>query len=71
MVFFSSMTMTVPMGVAKITVWDTVFLTPFGFTPKLEDAVQACKDHDLDPDVCVRPIPVAVSEDGSREPYIR
>lgn len=63
MVSFSSKTISIgPMStpIAKFEVW---FSTPFGIEPELDKAIEACASRDLDPEICIKPTPVAVGEE--------
>lgn len=43
--------------------WEVWFMTPFGLCDDFETAKQRLKDNDLDPDLCIVPVPVAISGD--------
>ena len=52
---------------SKIMKWDVWFVTPFGLATSLDQAVARCIESDLDPEMCIKPVPVALAEDGSYE----
>lgn len=55
--------------IEKFEVW---FQVPFaGLMRSIDDAIQACLDQDLNPDMCVVSVPVAIAEEGDYEVIIR
>lgn len=52
-----------------IVKWETWFQTPFGITPDREEAVRRCTEAEIDPEVNVTPVPVALGSDGSNEVF--
>jgi hypothetical protein len=46
----------------RIERWEVWFQTPFGLTPKLHEAVEACVKGDFDPELMVVPVPVAMTQ---------
>lgn len=46
----------------QIKEWVVWFRTPFGFTNSLEIAIKKCEGVDLDPNICIRPFVVAITE---------
>ena len=40
--------------------FEVVFQTPFGWCPTLKEATDYCKSKDLDPAMCVIPVPRAI-----------
>lgn len=42
--------------------WQVVFQTPMGWFEKLSDANEACAAVDLNPQLCVVPVVMAISE---------
>lgn len=51
---------------AVIVRWDTMFITPVGVMD-LESAIKFCESHDMDPNLCIKAVSVAVAEDGYKE----
>lgn len=41
--------------------WETWFQTPFGVCQHLGPAVRSCKQRDLDPDLVIIPVAVAIA----------
>lgn len=50
--------------IKEFVVW---FQTPFGLFNTLEKAAQACSSRDLLPELCVKPVAVAVGFEGVYE----
>lgn len=48
--------------VERITGWEVVFQTPFGWASTREEAVEVVRGRDLDPAACVVPVAAARSE---------
>lgn len=44
--------------------WEVWFMTPFGILSNSNHASKACKSNDMDPNMSVIPVPVAVSKSG-------
>ena len=51
--------------------WVVWFSTPYGLFETAAEASTRCEDGDLDPELCVMPVPVAVAEDGAYEVVVR
>jgi hypothetical protein len=50
----------------KILRWTVWFQTPFGLYGDLTIAVKQCQKNDIDPDLGIQPVPVALlNEDGT------
>jgi hypothetical protein len=49
--------------------WDVWFMTPFGVFDNLAAAVKRCKGSDLDPEMTIIPVPVAIS--GTQTEIVR
>lgn len=47
---------------ARITEWRVGFQSPFGWSFDLQDAIKRCIESDLNPDICIRPVAVAISD---------
>lgn len=47
--------------------WVVWFMTPFGVTPSLEEASGKCIKADLDPDLNITPVAVAVDNTDEHE----
>ncbi len=45
----------------RITSWEVWFRTPFGLCKTLHEANEVVAKHDLDPDLAIVPVPVAVT----------
>lgn len=50
-----------------IVQWAVWFMTPFGITPDVGEAVERCLKSDLDPEFNITPIPVAIDNGGDYE----
>lgn len=50
--------------------WQTWFMGPLGVTPNRKQAIESCERLDMDPDLCVAPIAVAVGT-TLHEVYLR
>lgn len=50
-----------------ITKWQVWFQTPFGIYDNLPDAAERCKTADLEPDMNIVPVPVAINKYGQPE----
>lgn len=48
----------------KIKSWSVWFQTPFGLFTNLEEAVIKVQNHEMDPDLAIIPLPVALTEDS-------
>ena len=53
-----------------ISKWVVWFVTTFGLTPNLEEAKMRCVASDIDPELNVTPVPVAIAEDGYYEIFM-
>lgn len=51
----------------SIMEWTVWFRTPFGVHADLEAAIQRCEESDLDPEIFVKPVPVAIAASGIYE----
>lgn len=49
--------------------WEVWFQCPFGIDPDLETVVKRCLDAEIDPEINVVPVPVAVASDGTNEVF--
>lgn len=47
--------------------WAVWFLSPFGLHANLKDAIEKCQQADLDPEILIQPVAVALDEDGQYE----
>jgi hypothetical protein len=54
-------------GFADIQSWEVWFMTPFGVTPNLKEANEKCIAKDLEPDLVVTPVAVAIGNNGHYE----
>lgn len=54
----------------RIKRWDVWFQTPFGLCTTLDEAVAKVKELDMNPNMVIIPIPIAVSE-STHEAYFR
>ena len=52
---------------ATINHWETWFQTPVGLFTELDLAIKRMQELDLDPELIIRPVAVAVSSDGYYE----
>lgn len=50
--------------------WEIRWMTPFGLTPDLDEAVRVVKSYELEPNLYVWPVSIAISE-SEREAYMR
>jgi len=50
--------------------WETWFRTPFGLAKTLQEAIEFVLPKDIDPILCIEPVPVAI-HDGGHEVYVR
>lgn len=58
-------------NVFEIKKWEVWFQTPFGLMESHDDAITFCKSRDLDPTLCVIPVPVALGDNGDYEAFQR
>lgn len=56
---------------STITEWQVWFQTPFGLMQSFREAVQKCKENELDPDLVIQPVPVARDQIGRYEVVMR
>lgn len=42
--------------------WAVWFKTPFGVAEDFAEAFKACAEHEIDPNLAMRPVPVAFSQ---------
>ena len=61
MVSIKENTMTLARNSVQIERWEVWFMTPFGVTNDVETAKKIVEDRDLDPDLTIVPVPVAIS----------
>lgn len=54
----------------QITDWQVWWMTPFGITPDREEAIERVRKLDMDPELTVSPIPVAIDSNGQFEIFI-
>lgn len=54
-----------------ISTWEVWFQTPFGLIRNFDEAVLRCKTNDLDPNMVIQPVPVAVGAFGYTEVVMR
>ncbi len=57
--------------VQPIKEWVVWFSTPYGLFETGAEASEQCVAGDLDPELCVMPVPVALGEDGAYEVVVR
>lgn len=57
-----------PLPIKQFTVW---FITPMGLIERIDDAIEKCKESDMDPELCIVPVPVAIDEAGRYEVIVR
>lgn len=50
--------------IEKIVRWEVQFRTPFGIAINLPEAVERVESCDLDPETCVLPTAVAITDSG-------
>lgn len=48
----------------KIVRWEVWWMTPVGVTPDRQQALDRMRELDLDADLVVKPVPVAITEKG-------
>lgn len=58
-------------GARQIISWAVWFRTPVGLHSELESAVEWCKENDMNPDLMIIPVPVALADDGTYEAVSR
>lgn len=51
--------------------WVVWFTTPYGLCETAKEASAKCEAGDIDPELCVMPVPVAIGEDGTYEVVVR
>jgi hypothetical protein len=56
--------------VKAISEWVVWFMTPFGIAATSKDAIELCQKRDIDPEINITPIPVAMASDGDYEMFI-
>lgn len=54
----------------NITSFEVWWVTPFGMFDKLDEAIVRLKEIDLDPNLILKPIVVAICDNGLYEPVI-
>ena len=53
-----------------IKAWVVYFRSPFGISRTINEAIDICKKNEFNPDLCIIPVPVAIT-DTSYEVFIR
>lgn len=54
-------------SLVQIKQWTVAFMTPFGLYDTLKEAVERVSPNDLDPQMCVIPVVLAIGENGYQE----
>jgi len=54
----------------RITQWEVWFNTPWGLFKSIHEAVEFCKNNEVDPEMAIVPCPVAITN-SIYEAYIR
>lgn len=53
--------------ISEIRRWEVHFRVPVGIFSSVQEAVNWCHKHDLDPELIIRPVPVAFISDTQYE----
>lgn len=54
----------------RISKWEVWFMTPWGLARTANEAIEACKKAEIDPEAAIVPVPVAVTN-ALYEAYVR